>query len=109
MPISHTIHGSSPFPIDDIETRSSSQREGDAHEQVKKLKGPIDAAFIDADKGGYVDYLNKLLPLVKPGGLILAHNTDMVPDYIKALTTNPALETIFYREGAGLALTLKKR
>jgi caffeoyl-CoA O-methyltransferase len=26
--------------------------EGDAHEQVAKLKGPIDIAFVDADKGG---------------------------------------------------------
>ena len=83
--------------------------EGDAHEQVAKLKGPIDVAFIDADKGGYLDYLNKLLPLVRPGGLILAHNVDMVPDYVKAVTTNPDLETIFYMEGAGLGVTLKKR
>ena len=83
--------------------------EGDAHEQVLKLKGPIDVAFIDADKGGYVDYLNKLLPLLQPGGLILAHNIDMVPDYVKAVTSNPDLETIFYTEGAGLSVTLKKR
>jgi len=83
--------------------------EGDAHEQVAKLKGPIDIAFVDADKGGYVDYLNKLLPLVKPGGLILAHNVDMVPDYVKAVTTNRDLETILYMEGGGLAVTLKKR
>jgi caffeoyl-CoA O-methyltransferase len=83
--------------------------EGDAHEQVRKLKGPIDVVFIDADKSGYVDYLNKLLPLVRPGGLILAHNTDMVPDYVVAVTTNGDLETIFYMEGAGLGVTLKKR
>lgn len=83
--------------------------EGDAHEQVLKLKGPIDVAFIDADKGGYVDYLNKLLPLLQPGGLILAHNMDIVPDYVKAVTSNPDLETIFYTEGAGLSVTLKKR
>jgi len=83
--------------------------EGDAHEQVSKLKGPVDIAFIDADKGGYVDYLNKLLPLVRPGGLILAHNVDMVPDYVKAVTSSPDLETILYTEGAGLAVTLKKR
>jgi caffeoyl-CoA O-methyltransferase len=83
--------------------------EGDAHEQVAKLKGSIDIAFIDADKGGYVDYLNKLLPLVKPGGLILAHNVDMVPDYVKAVTTSGDLETIFYTEGGGLGVTLKKR
>lgn len=82
--------------------------EGDAHEEVTKLQGAIDVAFIDADKGGYVDYLNKLLPLVRPGGLILAHNVNMVPDYVKAVTTNPDLETIFYMEGEGLAVTLKK-
>ena len=83
--------------------------EGDAHEQVAKLKTPIDIAFIDADKSGYVDYLHKLLPLVEPGGLILAHNVDMVPDYVKAVTTSADLETIFYMEGRGLAVTLKKR
>ena len=83
--------------------------EGDAHQQVAKLKAPIDVVFIDADKEGYVDYLNKVLPLVRPGGLLLAHNVGMVPDYVKIVTTNPALETIFYREGAGLAITLKRR
>jgi predicted O-methyltransferase YrrM len=83
--------------------------EGDAHEQVAKLKTPIDIAFIDADKSGYIDYLHKLLPLVEPGGLILAHNVDMVPDYVKAVTTSADLETIFYMEGGGLAVTLKKR
>lgn len=82
--------------------------EGDAHRNVAKLKGPIDLAFIDADKDGYIDYLNKVLPLVRPGGLILAHNVDMVPDYVKTVTTNADLETIFYMEGGGLAVTLKK-
>lgn len=83
--------------------------EGDAHLQVTKLTGPIDLAFIDADKGGYVDYLTKLLPNIRPHGLILAHNVDMVPDYIKTVTTSPDMETILYREGAGLSVTLKKR
>jgi predicted O-methyltransferase YrrM len=83
--------------------------ESDAHEQVAKLKRLIDVVFIDADKSGYVDYLNKLLLLVRPGGLILAHNVDMVPDYVKAVTTSTDLETIFYMEGGGLSVTLKKR
>jgi len=83
--------------------------EGDAHEQVAKLKGPVDVAFLDAEKGGYVDYLNKILPLLRPGGLILAHNMSMVPDYVKAVKANADLETIFYMEGGGLVVTLKKR
>jgi caffeoyl-CoA O-methyltransferase len=82
---------------------------GDAHENVKRLKESIDVVFIDADKQGYVDYLSKLLPLVRPGGLILAHNVDSAPEYVKAVTTNPDLETVFYMQGAGLGVTLKKR
>lgn len=83
--------------------------EGDAHQTVSRLKGPIDVVFIDADKEGYADYLNKLLPLVRPGGLILAHNVDMAPDYMKAVTTSPDLDTAVFSLGNGLGITLKKR
>ena len=83
--------------------------EGDAHQTVSRLKEPIDVLFIDADKEGYVDYLNKLLPLVRPGGLILAHNVGMADDYQKLVAANRALETLFYMEGEGLGITLKKR
>jgi caffeoyl-CoA O-methyltransferase len=34
----------------------------------------LDLAFIDADKGGYVDYWRELVPRVRPGGLLLADN-----------------------------------
>jgi caffeoyl-CoA O-methyltransferase len=85
---------------------------GDAHETVKKLKDPIDILFIDADKPGYPDYLQKLLPLVRPGGLILAHNMRSPapdPKYIEAITTNPDLDTSFLlMEDQGVGLTLKK-
>jgi caffeoyl-CoA O-methyltransferase len=87
--------------------------EGDAHEELPKLKEEIDMLFLDADKEGYIDYLNKLMPLVRPGGLIVAHNMNMAqadPNYVKAITTNPDLETLFlHMEGAGVGVTLKKR
>lgn len=35
---------------------------------------PFDAAFIDADKPAYPEYLDACLRLVRPGGLILADN-----------------------------------
>ena len=82
--------------------------EGDAHKNLGQIKGPVDVVFIDAEKEGYIDYLNKLLPLVRPGGLIIAHNIDMVPEYVKAVNANPNLETIFYMEGGGMGITLKK-
>jgi len=88
--------------------------EGDAHETVTKLTEPIDILFLDADKAGYIDYLKKLLPLVRPGGLILTHNTTShakaMQDYLKAITTNPDLETIFlHKQDRGVGVTLKKR
>lgn len=86
--------------------------EGDAHDTITRLKGPVDLVFIDADKEGYVDYLKKTLPLVRSGGLIVAHNINprmANPEYVKAITTNPDLETVFYQEGGGVSVTLKKR
>jgi predicted O-methyltransferase YrrM len=87
--------------------------EGDAHEEIKKLKEPIDLLFLDADKEGYLDYLEKLLPLVRPGGLIVAHNMvrpEPDPGYVEAVTTNPELETLFLNmDLAGVGVTLKKR
>ncbi len=83
--------------------------EGDAHENVRKLKEPVDVVFIDADKEGYVDYLKTLLPLVKPGGLILAHNADMIGEYLREVNANPDLDTVIYSTGGGMAITLKKR
>jgi len=83
--------------------------EGDAHQTITKLKDPIDVVFIDAEKEGYPDYLHKLLPLVRPGGLILAHNANMVPDYVKLVTSDANLESSFYMEGNQLVVTLKKR
>jgi predicted O-methyltransferase YrrM len=83
--------------------------EGDAHQTIARLKEPIDVLFIDADKEGYVDYLNKLLPLMRPGGLILAHNIGMASDYDQLVKANRALETLYYMEGEGLGITMKKR
>ncbi|MCA9265366.1 MAG: class I SAM-dependent methyltransferase [Planctomycetales bacterium] len=81
---------------------------GDAHEEVQKLTGTIDMIFLDADKEGYVDYLNKLLPLLRPGGLVLAHNINprmADPKFMEAITSNANLETVVR---GGMSITLKK-
>ncbi len=60
-----------------------------------------------------MDYLEKLLPLVRAGGLIVGHNMrrpEPDPRYLEAITTDPALETLFLNmDAAGVSLTLKKR
>ncbi len=87
--------------------------EGDAHQTAPRNKDPIDILFIDAEKEGYDAYLRELLPYVRPGGLIIAHNMKRPspnPHYIEAITTSPDLDTSFVlMDGAGIGITLKKR
>ncbi|MCS7305275.1 MAG: class I SAM-dependent methyltransferase [Thermoguttaceae bacterium] len=86
--------------------------EGDAHQTIGQLKGPIDMVFIDADKEGYMDYLQKLLPLLRPGGIICAHNVNARwadSPFFKAITTDGNLETLLFTAGGGMSITIKKR
>jgi caffeoyl-CoA O-methyltransferase len=48
---------------------------GPAIETLATLDGPFDLVFIDADKGGYVDYYEAVLPKLADGGVIMADNT----------------------------------
>jgi caffeoyl-CoA O-methyltransferase len=50
-------------------------RIGPALETLETLDGPFDLAFIDADKAGYVDYYEAILPKLAPDGVIAADNT----------------------------------
>jgi caffeoyl-CoA O-methyltransferase len=50
-------------------------RPGPASETLATLDGPFDLVFIDADKGGYVDYYEAVLPKLSPRGVIAADNT----------------------------------
>jgi caffeoyl-CoA O-methyltransferase len=49
-------------------------RMGPALDAIKTLTGPLDLVFIDADKSNYANYYEACLPLLKPGGLIVADN-----------------------------------
>lgn len=86
---------------------------GDAHARVPQLAGPIDLLFLDADPDGYVDYLGKLRPKLRVGGLIVTHNVAAPrpnPDFIRAITTDPDLETRFVNmDVRGVAITRKLR
>lgn len=50
-------------------------RLGDAHETVRTLEAPFDAVLVDADKTGYLDYLEQVTPLIRTGGLLMVDNT----------------------------------
>jgi len=59
-------------------------RVGPAAEALKQLAASgepqFDLIFIDADKGGYTEYLQLSLPLLREGGLVLGDNT--LPDAV---------------------------
>lgn len=83
------------------------------HAQGRSVPEHAPRANSSADKEGHLDCLVKLSPLVRPGGLIVAHNMHSPPPdprYLEAVTTNPALETVFLNmHDAGVGVTLKKR
>ena len=86
----------------------------DAHELVKKLKGPFDFVFSDADKDWYKNYFIALEPKLVVGGCFTAHNVSggYMPgireflDYVKRL---PNFETrIDKSSAAGISISCKK-
>ena len=50
-------------------------RVGPALETIEALEGPFDVVFIDADKTGYRDYYETVLPKLAPHGVIVVDNT----------------------------------
>jgi caffeoyl-CoA O-methyltransferase len=47
---------------------------GDAHSLLPQLDERWDLVFLDADKTGYIDYYEAVLPRLRPGGFVLADN-----------------------------------
>jgi caffeoyl-CoA O-methyltransferase len=78
---------------------------GDALEEIPKLQGPFELVFIDAWKQDNIKYLEMVLPMVPPGGVIVAHNVtnerSLMEDFIEWITTDPQLKTTFANPGPG--------
>jgi predicted O-methyltransferase YrrM len=47
---------------------------GDAKEIIPTLTGGFDLVFIDADKTGYIEYYEMIVPMLAKGGIIIADN-----------------------------------
>lgn len=58
--------------------------------------GQYDFAFIDADKSGYLGYYERLIQLVRPGGLIVVDNTLWSGDVADPANREP--DTVALRE-----------
>lgn len=95
-----------------------------ALETLKKLKGPFDFAFIDADKENYLAYYERCLKLVRRGGVIAVDNvlwsgevandgardatTVALREFNDALHEDRRVDIALLSIGDGVTLALKK-
>jgi predicted O-methyltransferase YrrM len=101
---------------------------GDAAIRIAKVAGPFDLIFQDGDKALYEPLLDRLVPLLRPGGLLVTDNVlwsgDVVPGfaehlvhdresvdaiarYNERLAADPRLRTVFLPVGDGVAVAVR--
>lgn len=87
-------------------------RLGDAHDLVRKLAGPFDFVFSDADKEWYKQYFLDIDPKLKPGGCFATHNVIdglAPPEFIRYVKARPDYVTSIDRKSsAGIMISYKK-
>lgn len=102
---------------------------GDAARLVWKVSGPFDFIFQDGDKLQYEPLLDRLLDLLRPGGLLVADNAlwrgEVVPRYVERphypreqtaalaaynqrLATDPRVLSFVLPVGDGVSLAVKR-
>jgi caffeoyl-CoA O-methyltransferase len=81
--------------------------------EVMKIEGPLDIVFIDAWKPDYLKYYELVLPKVRSGGLILAHNTKNaagpMAEFLRRIRSDAGVKTVFLAESIqGLSISTKR-
>jgi caffeoyl-CoA O-methyltransferase len=101
---------------------------GEAERYLHKLAGPFDLVFQDGDKTQYTPMLDRLVALLRPGGLLVTDNvlwsgevvpgfvavprehapdTAAIADYNERLAADPRLSTTWLPVGDGVAVAIK--
>jgi predicted O-methyltransferase YrrM len=62
---------------------------GDAKLKLAKVSGPFDVIFQDGDKLQYTPLLDRLVALLRPGGLLLTDNVLWDGEVVPGFVTNP--------------------
>jgi predicted O-methyltransferase YrrM len=101
---------------------------GDAFDIIPALRDSFDVIFLDAAKGQYPNFLERVLPLLRDGGTLFSDNVFFQglvtgPEYVKhklrtivvrlreynqMLASHPLLETAFVPLGDGMAISVKR-
>ena len=101
---------------------------GDATRFLHKVSGPFDLIFQDSDKKLYEPMLDRLVALLRPGGLLVADNIlwngEVIPGYVadkkysdedtaaivafsRRLAADPRLYTSFLQVGDGVSVSIR--
>jgi predicted O-methyltransferase YrrM len=76
---------------------------GDALELIPSVDGPIDLAFVDAEKDEYGRYLALMEPKLRPGSVIIADNVGAFPramaDYLDRVRRSGLYESRYISVG----------
>jgi len=96
---------------------------GVALEILRKVKGPYDVVFIDADKDEYPQYLQHAMKLTSIGSIILADNllwsgatflrgiqregAEGIIEYTKRIFNDPRLSSLLIPLGDGLGVSYR--
>jgi caffeoyl-CoA O-methyltransferase len=97
-------------------------RMGPALETLKTLRGPLDFVFLDADKENYLAYYQGVLPLLRPGGLLVADNTlwsgrvlapesasdQAIVAFNQAVARDPRVDKVMLTVRDGMTLAIKR-
>lgn len=102
--------------------------EGDAIEILKKIRGTFDFIFVDAAKGQYIHFLDDVLRLLAPEGILVSDNVlqdgdiaksryaierrdrtihKRMRDFLYTIKNHPQLETTILPVGDGVAISIK--
>jgi predicted O-methyltransferase YrrM len=102
---------------------------GDADRYLHKLAGPFDLVFQDGDKAGYEPMLDRLVTLLRPGGVLVTDNVlwdgEVVPGFVTPprrkpedtaaiaaynarVAADPRLTVSWLPVGDGIAIAVKK-
>ena len=83
---------------------------GDATRFLHKVAGPFDFIFQDSDPALYEPMRDRLVALLRPGGLLVTNRirSGHESKYSEALAAHPLLDTSFVPLGDGLSVSVKR-
>ena len=85
--------------------------EGRAADTLAALPGPFDIVFLDADRPGYLAYLELVVPKLRCGGILIADNVTShareLQDYLRRVKSDPQLFAVTVPIGNREEIALK--